>query len=666
MFTTTDRIQPQKLVSCLFMALLGLLANAAVPQAEVVTGEMLLFQDIPRVVTASRQAVTVLESPATSTIITREDILHSGFNSTSELLRFVAGVDLFKASSAGPNVGIRGVNGVQANHVLMLVDGRPIFNPERNSNQYSLIPEFPNDIERIEVVRGPGSALYGSHAFAGIINIITRAPEDIDGIDIMASPGTFNSGLYNFDAGKKIGSLTYKLLGGWTQEGSSGDHGNQVKGLLKFSGELGYSWEPGRRADLSFGVTSGKIAVLPMYSLSDFDQEGVDAFLRGQLAYDDTHLDIWWRHHHSSAVLNYYFREQHHNWDFDNLNVNGYHKFRWLGHETVVGAEIRSAWLGATSYGSWHKQFLYGIYLEDRWSLPWRLNLFLSARYDHHPLAGGTISPHISLVKQLSANQSLRFTVSQAFKHPSYLQNYISQNGQIPGLSIRYAHTGNRNVDPEKIVSVEGAYQLWNTSGLQVTLAAFYNKYSDIIDFKFTKQPDLWTLTYDNMYDMHQYGGELDLSYRFMQGFLVRFNYSYVWKQKKDCITFGPVPTNQINGEVRYHHASGMWVDLRMHWQDDAEYSSGIKIPSAAGGLSGSSPSGVNTVHSIEDLLATFSGWHEMDSYTYGDLAVGYMPPERPWSITCAVHNLFHNRSKESPGSVRPDTTFTGRITWHF
>lgn len=627
--------------------------------AKAVMGEMLLFQDIPKVVTASRQTVSVLESPATATIITRDDILHSGFNSTAELLRFVAGIDFFRASAAGPNVGMRGVDGVQANHVLVLVDGRPIFNPERNSNQCALIPEFPNDIERIEVVRGPGSALYGSHAFAGVINIITRTPEDINGIDIMASPGTFGSGLYNFNAGMKKGDLYYKLNGGWVQQSSPSDHDDQVKGLMKFSGEIGYSWLPGRKAEFSFGLTSGTVVVLPMNAMQPFDQDGEDGFFRGRLNFDESHLDIWWRHHNTSADIKYASMTEVFNWDFDNVNITGYHKFMWQGHETVLGAEMRMASFGATSYDSRHNQFLYGLFMEDRWRLPRHFNLFLSARYDHHPLAGGTFSPRLTLVKQLDSIQSLRFSASQAFKYPSYLQNYIDQISMLPGMSVSLVHTGNRHLDPEKLTSLEAAYQLWSTSGLQTTFAAFYNNYRDIIDFKFSTSSMPWQLTYDNAYDMYQYGGEIDIRYRFTRSLLVNLNYSYVWKEKRDGVTFGPVPSNQINGELRYDHSSGLWMDIRIHWQNDSDYSIGMKAPSNISfNNNGSS--------FIKDNLAQLAGWQSIEAYTYGDLSLGYMPPDSQWTVTCAIHNLFHSRVREMPEAAKPDTTFTGRLTWHF
>ncbi len=638
------------LVSLLFIGT----ANARATQ---LSGEMLLFQDIPKVMTASRQTVSVLESPATSTIITREDILHSGFNSVSDLVMFVTGMDFFKASGAGPDVGIRGVNGVQSNQVLVLLDGRPIFNPARNSNQCALIPSFPNDIERIEVIRGPGSALYGSNAFAGVVNIITRTPEEIDGVDLMASPGTFDSHLYNFNMGKKSGKLSYKLLGGWTQEASMDDHHNHIKGLLKFSGELDYAWQPGSKAELSFGITSGSISVLPMSFFSTFDQGGEDAFVRTKLNLDDTHFDIWWRHHSTSGDIKSSDESNEHYWKFDNINITGYHQFRWKGHETIAGAELKASSLGATSYDRWHNQFLYSFFMEDRWRLPSNFNLFLSGRYDHHTCAGGAFSPRLSLVKQLGATQSLRFSASQAFKYPSYLQNYIEQDETFPNFTFH--HVGNRDLDPEKLVSLELAYQTWNISGFNALLAIFYNNYSDIIDFDVDAVPGRVDLSYGNMYDMYQYGGELDISYRLNRNLLLRFNYSYVWKQKKDTVTFGPVPTNQINGEIRYDHDTGLWCDLRIHWQDDSDYSTGLRMPTNIFPTS-TAPT------SPSEILKKLTGWHIMSGYTYGDLSFGYMPKNAPYSITCAIHNLFHDTTPGFPGGPESDTTFTGRIAWHF
>ncbi len=617
--------------------------------------EALLFQDMPTVVTASRQSLSVIESPATAAVISREDIEHMTFNNMSELLRYVAGIDFFKSIGSNCNIGMRGVNGLQANNVLVLVDGRPIFSPIRNTNQCALMPEVPDDIERVEVVKGPGSVLYGSNAFSGVINIITRNPESLSGTYVTSSVGTFDNALYSMTSGNRFGKWSYKLVASWTQESSMEDHDNQIKGLVKMSGEASYEMRPGEKATLSFGFSNGRLSVRPIASIVSFDQDGFDGFLRGIYQRDDLKMDVWWRHSETSGD----FKSLGHvRWRYDNINLLFQDTFRTANHTLVYGFETRFASLGATTYDGWHNQFLGSVFTEDRWRISTDWNLFAGLRIDFHSEARFAISPRLSLVRFLSSNKSLRFSVASAFKYPSYLQNYIFLNAPF------FSHQGNRDLEPENLTSIELAYQLWNPIGLSCTIAAFYNNYSNMIDYEFSYENNRFYLTYDNLYSMHQYGVELDGQYRFSKNFLVRLNYSYVWKYKRDGVTFGPVPTNQVNGEVRYDFDSGLWLDFRVHWQDTSEFSLGLSPMN----LSSISLRGL-TPQEIERAIRKvkyFSSWHDVDGYWLGDLSMGFRPPGKRWKVAVGVHNVFHERFEETSYGEKADTTFTAVFTMNF
>ena len=286
-------------------------------------------------------------------------------------------------------------------------------------------------------------------------------------------------------------------------------------------------------------------------------------------------------------------------------------------------------------------------------------SIFAGLRIDYHTEAGVAISPRMSIVHSLGSNQSLRLSASQAFKYPSYLQNYIDMN--IPFFS----HEGNKDLDTERLTSVELAYQMFNPSGLSLTAACFYNNYTDTIDSELSIRDRKFYLTYENLYDMYQYGVELDGSYRYSRNLLVRANYSYVWKQKKDGITFGPVPKNQINGEIRYDFDSGFWIDMRIHWQDDAAYSMGMKPSNLPDNLDiQGAPSYIT--EDFRNLMSQIMQWHEADGYTLGDISLGYMSPTKKWRVAAAVHNVFHSRYQEIPDSYESDTTFTARLTVDF
>ncbi len=597
--------------------------------------------------------MTVLESPATATIITRQDIVHSGYNSVSQLLRFVAGVDFFQTGDAGFSVGMRGVNGLHSNNVLILVDGRPIFSPVRNTNQCALIPEVPDDIERIEVIRGPGSVLYGSNAFSGVINIITRMPEAIHGVQLTASAGTFSDELYSLTSGDRFGRWSCKLVSAWTQKNSTAEHDRQVKGLWKMSGELNFESRPDSSFNLSFGFSRGKLQVASAIPIMPFDQDGFDGFLRSRFNWNDRKLDIWWRHFDTSgdAVPSDRLR-----WKFDIVDLLFQDRYILGPHTLVGGVEGRFSNLGATTYDQWHNQFVGSLFGEDRWKFSSRVDIFAGLRVDYQTEAHQALAPRLSVVYSLKDNQSMRFSASRAFKYPSYLQNYIKLGSGI------FHHTGNPDLDPENLTSVELAYQLFNPSALSISTSVFYNYYDDIIDMKYRAGDHDVSVTYENLYDMNLYGLELGFQYRYMINLLLRGNYSYAWKQKREGMTYGPVPANQINGEIRYDFDRGFWIDMRLHWQDHSDYSTGI-IPSGffdAGRLDVSS----SYFPGYPGPLPL--GWQHLEGFTLADLSAGFISSDRRWNFAAAVHNLFHSRHREIPGGGDADTTFTARLSVSF
>ena len=133
-----------------------------------------LFEET--VVTASRTAQSPLDAPNSTSIITEQDIRLSGITKLPELLRRLAGVDIMEVTGAQSEVSLRGFNQRLSNKVLVLIDGRSVYIDLLGATLWPALSISVEDVERIEVVRGPGSALYGADAFNGVINIITKAP----------------------------------------------------------------------------------------------------------------------------------------------------------------------------------------------------------------------------------------------------------------------------------------------------------------------------------------------------------------------------------------------------------------------------------------------------------------------------------------------------------
>lgn len=137
------------------------------------------FAEEARVTTASRQPTTLQEAPATMHVVTAQDIQDSGAQTIWDALRTVPGVDVMIVQTFQGEVGIRGMNKALNNRVLVLLDGKPILRGYFERVNWEYLPVGLAEIDRIEVVLGPVSALYGPNAISGVINVITKTPQQI-------------------------------------------------------------------------------------------------------------------------------------------------------------------------------------------------------------------------------------------------------------------------------------------------------------------------------------------------------------------------------------------------------------------------------------------------------------------------------------------------------
>ena len=138
------------------------------------SSELDYFQEFPMVLTASRLKQPLSESPSPMTVIDSEMIKASGFRSVPELMRLVPGMYVGFADANRPVVSFHGSSDELARRMQILIDGRSVYLPPNGGVSWADLPLFTEDIERIEVVRGPSSASHGANSFYGVINIITK------------------------------------------------------------------------------------------------------------------------------------------------------------------------------------------------------------------------------------------------------------------------------------------------------------------------------------------------------------------------------------------------------------------------------------------------------------------------------------------------------------
>src|SRR5580765_4246763 len=208
----------------LCLTLLCLLAVPAAALAQKPTPDLsqMSIEDLMNIeiTSASRKEQRAADAAAAVFVITHDDIRRSGMTTIPDLLRLAPGVQVAQINSNKWAVSVRGFNALYANKLLVLVDGRSIYNRIFSGVFWDAEDPMLDDIDRIEVIRGPGAAIWGANAVNGVINIVTKSTADTQGVLVRADGGG-SGALGSFRYGGTLGSTRYRLYSQWTGRSQS-------------------------------------------------------------------------------------------------------------------------------------------------------------------------------------------------------------------------------------------------------------------------------------------------------------------------------------------------------------------------------------------------------------------------------------------------------------
>ncbi|HVG60381.1 MAG TPA: TonB-dependent receptor [Hyalangium sp.] len=437
-----------------------------------------------RVVTASRRAQSSLEAPNATTVITAEDIRLSGATSLVDLLRRVPGADVMAMGVGSANFSMRGFNQRIANKVLVLVDGRSEYQDFLGMTIWSSMPIELEEIDRIEVIRGPGSALYGANAMLGVVNIITRAP-GFGRRQIHAMVGAGNTVSGSFVSYGAASSLRYRLSVGygqmdrWSQDfednrpdivlrAPGGDRGYQgARGNLATE----YAFAPGYELGVSAGVHRFTTEFYPLGALRNFFMDGISAYGKADSSLGPVKLKAFWNHVNFNAGPQYEpigqrslaTRVASHVINGEALFSKGFE----LGGEHLlnVGVEGRLKRVGWEYLGGVKQEFHAAAFVQDEWRPVGPLRLVASYRADRHPLLDGgspglAHSPRVSAILIPLEGHAFRASAASAFREPTFLESYTRLLVPAPGVPGASALTlGSVDLKPESMVAYELGYR---------------------------------------------------------------------------------------------------------------------------------------------------------------------------------------------------------------
>jgi len=451
-----------------------------------------LFEE--QFVTAGVRSSSEQKAPASLTVISGEEIHLSGASTIPELLRRVPGVDVAEMNASDSNISIRGFNRRVSNKVLVLVDGRSVYQDFLGDTLWPLLNVAVQDIARIEVIRGPGSALYGANAFNGVVNIITKTGDDLGGARAWFQGGDHNTLQGGISAGARKGKLSYRTSVGydradkWTTDisPSRADYASQFT-LPNRSREV-------QRADVAANYDAGgfqmqagggfnnfdALELVPIGSLRTFGNFGQSGFARLELDSGSTKIKSFWnslRLHtgpeywpNGITSLNSTVRSD----VIDTTAQTGF-DFKAAGqHHLSIGFGYRFktvAWdyLALRADGTHrYNEHHFNAFLQEEWQPSKKVSVVLSYRIDRAPLlaqnnvtAGGIVqSPRGTLLYEFKPDQVLRLTVGSAFRASTYLESYIDLLAPVPNqpaVSVRFQ--GSQSLQPEQMLQGELGYR---------------------------------------------------------------------------------------------------------------------------------------------------------------------------------------------------------------
>jgi len=500
-----------------FVLVLGLLAWMVTPAAGIAA-----VLD-PVVVTATRSAQPKSQLTASVTVITADQIAATGATRLDEVLRDAVGLQITSSGPAGAiaTPSIRGSEGAQ---VLVLLDGIRLNSPQNGQFNLSNLPVALEEIERIEVLRGPASALYGTSALGGVIQIFTRKPESEPQTSLSWSEGRFDTRDLSFSTSRRKGGVRYRLGAGLDR--SQGYRTNSDLDQSSLDGMLGF--ELGGGYDLQLSA---------FYLDKENGVPGSTAWPSPQARQQDRNLlaDLSLSGPAGPLALTVRASYERRRNDYQDPGawtpIDDTHIVETLGselttrwengpHRLLVGGDFYRDRLDSTASGEQEegRGSLFGQY---EYAATARLKLLLGLRYDIHSEFRNEWSPRAAALFKLSEQTRLRASASRAFRAPTLNDRYW------PATSFA---RGNPDLDPETAWEYELALDHDLGEQGHVSLAVFRRDARDLIDWR----PDssfVWSPV--NVDEARIWGGEASVDLRLCERLKTGANYTYLYPKDR-------------------------------------------------------------------------------------------------------------------------------------
>jgi iron complex outermembrane receptor protein len=546
------------MATLLFFFILGFTALRAQDPRAIEAQEVteLDLEDLMKVRVSSvgKKSQTLDEVPAAVHVIRGEDLRRSGATSVAEALRRVPGYQVGRSDANTWTVTARGFS--SANKLLVLVDGRSVYSPLHSGVFWDVQNVFLEDVERIEVVRGPGGALWGANAINGVVNVITKSAKDTVGGVVYGGGGLeeryFAGARYGARAGEDhVVRVSANTMTRDDSVQARDPDEDSFDDYQMSRGDLRWDWKAGARDRVSFiaGYYEGKTQERvqePLLS-APFSRSYRDrTLLSGGHALARWDRDLGPASGLSAQV--YFDRAERESELFEEVENAGdfevQHRFSPLaGHDLVWGAGYRIYQIDfeggffATADPEERVDDLPSLFLQDDITLlEKRLKLIVGAKAEHNDYSGFEIQPSVRLAWTPDDDQMFWLAASRAVRTPSILDNDFRLNALVlPGAPPTVlAVLGDRDFRSEELIALEAGWRAQPWAPLLVDVAAFFNLYDDLRSLEagapFSEPAnDVNPFVIANEATARTYGLEAGLNLQAASWWRLRASYSYLY-----------------------------------------------------------------------------------------------------------------------------------------
>jgi iron complex outermembrane receptor protein len=542
----------------LWLAVVAMLSPSPAPAAVTavladLTMEQLMNESVTSV---SKKQTNLYDAAAAISVITSEDIMRLGITSIPEALRLVPGLDVARVNSNDWAISSRGFNRDFSNKLLVLMDGRSVFTPSFGGVNWKAQDMVLEDLDRIEVIRGPGATLWGANAVNGVINITSKSSKDTQGFLVSTAVGTEEQPLTSIRYGGEVNpGLHYRTYLQYFNRdefsdlsgGSAGDSWDSIRGGFRSDWQASVQDLVTVQGDVYTVGSGGNLTIptfVPPYTMDqpmDNTSRGGNLLGRWTRTFDETsHLSV-------QSYFDYFHTEIGESSESRRTaDVQLEHRLPFGSRNDVVwgiGYRFTSDDFNNSPSITWNPTSrglnILNTFLQDEITLvPDHLRLTLGSKFEHNDYTGWETQPSARLIWKPSAKHSVWTSFSHAVSTPSRIAAEGRINTSVfptnTGALVQTAALGNHGVVSEELDAFEAGYRMEVTPDLSFDLVTFYNRYDHITGIEAGTPvaesrpvPHLLVpLDFASTISGDTYGGELSVQWRPAEYWKITASYS--------------------------------------------------------------------------------------------------------------------------------------------